>query len=115
MLGVPLDLDLSPFVGAVLLQLCAGQNELIFRFDRDVSLTVEGDMLLRRDDAELRGRQSPFATAFAMGFLSGEIVAAHHDPSSITFDFEHGSIQLLDSERHYESFQIRIGDVTIPV
>lgn len=115
MLGVPADFDPAPLIGAVLFQVCGGEHELILRFDRHVSVTVEGDLVVRSGDTDVRGAPSAEAVALIMGFLSREIVAIQHDPGSVTFEFPNGSVQLLDSERHYESFQIQIGDVSIVV
>jgi hypothetical protein len=53
MYGIPATLDLSRFVGAELIQLCAGQFQCQFHFDPPTSICVERRWELRDESGQL--------------------------------------------------------------
>ena len=120
MYGVPADLDLSSFAGAVLQRIDLGQFILHFRFATDPErvIGVEGDWELRGPDGVLLDHQMEPATreAFRVHALLGQSVTGYvvSPPTSFTLTFENGhTLRVFDRSREYESFSIQPGDIYV--
>lgn len=120
MYGVPADLDLSAFVGAVLQRIDLGQFILHFWFaaDPERMISVEGDWELRAPDGVLLDHQMELATreAYRVHALLGQSVTGYvvSPPTSFVFEFENGhTLRIVDSSREYESFSIQPGDIYV--
>ena len=92
----------------VLLQLCVGQNELIFRFDGDIELAVESELRIRNSRFDQRFSKSIEAARVAIDFLGREVSAVKARPDG-TLNVEFGtamSIEVYDSSMYYESYTL---------
>jgi len=110
MYGLPSDLDLSFLVGATLLQVCIGANEVILRFDRDASITIES----RFSVCDLNGHtivfdDAPSSAACLAELLSDSITDVLGCPDgTLRLSFaEGGFLEVYDSSNDYESYQIQ--------
>lgn len=110
MFGLPDGLDVNFFLGAVLTQVCIGSNEVIVRFDRDIDVTIEGDVEIGDERGKkMYGRPPDYGRA-TVPFLQEAVTRV--DVSSggtLTLQLQSGSIAIIDSHAHYESYQIRHG------
>lgn len=125
MRGVPADLDLQPFIGARLDQICLGKWQLQFSFTRpearigpDFGLSVEGYWELRDAGGALvdhgpnggknREGTEPIAQATfrAHPLLTLTVVSFHLEPpESFTLTFDDGQrLRVYDNSDRYESF-----------
>ncbi len=125
--GVPADLDLGPFEGAVLDTITLARHTMHLSFESEVgpepvaSLRVEGPWELLGPDSEVLDQGDPGAHALnehgplrihmCVGLrVRGTTVNA---PESFTLHFERGlSLRVSDSPG-YESFHIEPGDVCV--
>ncbi len=83
MYGLRSDLDLSFLVGPTLLQVCIGENEVVLRFDGNISITIESRFLVR----DLSGHDTVFenappAAALLVEFLPDSITSSYPAPPS---------------------------------
>ena len=120
MYGVPADLDLSAFVGAVVERIDLGQFILHFRFAMDPPgvIGVEGDWELRTPSGQLLDHQVEPASreAYRLHTLLGQRVSGYavDPPTSFMLTFEHGhTLRIFDSSPEYESCSIQPGDIYI--
>ena len=120
MYGVPADLDLSAFVGAVVERIDLGQFILHFRFAMDPPgvISVEGDWEFRAPDRQLLDHQMEPASrdAYRLHTLLGQRVVGYavDAPTSFVLTFEHGhSLRVFDRSPEYESCSIQPGDIVI--
>ncbi len=119
MYGLPKDADLRFFIGSTLTQICIGANEVIFRFDNDADVTVEGDLSLVGVEGTVATHKSAGATGRAVIDQIGRSVV------EVDADYTTGTLKLKlssgiwifahDSFPHCESYQIRKGDARIVV
>ena len=120
MYGVPADLDLSGFVGAVLERIDLGQFILHFRFSADPErvISVEGDWELRAPNSALLDHQMEPAVreAYRLHVLLGQSVTGYvvNSPASFVLAFDNGhTLRVFDRSREYESFSIQPGDIYV--
>jgi len=118
MYGVPADLALSRFEGAVLIQLCIGEFQLQFNFHPRASVSVEGKWELRDETGLLvdgfeRGAKGD--ALYAHRLLGKKVDGFSLDaPNSFSLRFETGHVlRIFDDSRKYESFSIQPGDVFV--
>jgi hypothetical protein len=118
--GVPADLDLSPFVGAIVERVDLGQFILHFRFAMDPPgvIGVEGDWELRAPDGHVLDQQMDAAAreAYRLHTLLGQRVSGYaiDPPTSFVLTFERGhTLRVFDSSHEYESCSIQPGDIYI--
>jgi hypothetical protein len=139
MYGVPGDLNLEPFFGATLNQICLGPFDLQFRFSRalprpagrsitpteSASVQVEGSWRLEAADgsaidesigrvADAGGNRSRMNWA-VRSLLTDIVVSGTVDaPRSFTLMFASGRrLTIFDDSEHYESFSVQPGDVFV--
>ena len=128
MYGVPADLDLTPFIGLDLNQICLGPFDLGFHFYRGASratISVEGSWSLADADGNTID-ESEGAVGMPPGnrsrggwrlrelladtVQSGEVDA----PRSFSLTFGSGRrLTIFDDSDQYESFSIRPGDIVV--
>ena len=120
MYGVPADLDLSAFVGAIVERIDLGEFVLQFRFAMDPPgvIGVEGDWELRAGDGQLLDHQMEPAAreGYRVHTLLGQRVLSYavHPPTSFVLTFERGhTLRVFDSSQEYESCSIQPGDIYI--
>lgn len=113
MYGLASTTDFSFLVGATLIQVCFGENELILRFDSGTSILIEGDF--RVGTTEQVEYSSPAPAASPITALLGEQVREYRisDDSELELEFANGiRVTLADSSREYESYQVTHGGDT---
>jgi hypothetical protein len=118
MYGVPADLDLSRFKGALLIQLCVGEFQMDFRFHPKLSISVEGKWEVRDSTGSLIDVMKPNAQrdALYIHVLLGKRVDGFTLDASGSFSlrFETGHVlTVFDESREYESFSIQPGDIFV--
>ncbi|MDF2774299.1 MAG: hypothetical protein K0S86_3799 [Geminicoccaceae bacterium] len=120
MYGVPADLDLSSFVGAILERIDLGQHILHFRFAMEPAgvISVEGDWELRTPDGHLLDQQMEpsLREAYRVHPLLGQSVTGYvvDAPTSFVLAFANGhTLRVFDRSREYESFSIQPGDIYV--
>lgn len=112
MFGLPRDLDLGFMVGCTLLQVCVGQNEVILRFDREVSITIESRFLVRDPHGgEAVVESAPRGVASLVSLLADSVIdASGNEDGTLRLSFGKGEIlEVYDSSKEYESYQIQHG------
>jgi len=99
-------------VGSALLQVCIGQNEVILRFDREISITIESRFLVRDPDGyEAVFESAPRAAALLADLLADSVTEVLGDKDgTLRMSFAKGGIlEVYDSSKDYESYQIQHG------
>ena len=115
--GVPADLDLRPFVGKALAQVCLGAHEVQFRFDPEV-IAIEGKWELYDAAGAIVDHALPHEEreAFRAGRLVGIAVVDTEvcPPAWFALTFADGSaLRVYDDSAEHESFSIQPGDVFV--
>ena len=118
MYGVPADLDLSRFKDAVLINLWLGEFQVDFRFQPNVSVSVEGKWELRDSTGSLVDWMKPNAQrdALYIHVLLGKRVEGFSldAPRSFSPRFETGHVlTVFDESRECESFSIQPADIFV--
>ena len=126
MYGLPENIDLSFFEGAILLQVCVGAHDLILNFDKDISVSIESTIAIEKKSKSGATKQlssnqtyedySQAATPVA-AFLDRSISSVKHDTTgTITIQFQQfGSISIFDNNKNYESYNIKRGNEEVIV
>lgn len=117
MYRLPKDVDFSFLVGATLGQVCIGANEVIFNFDRDIVLAVESEFLIRTPRGETLFREaisSGGAVALLVSSSVSEVSPSTDGTLRLVFG-EDAVLEIYDSSREYESYQLRWGDALFVV
>lgn len=101
-------LDLRPLVGAELLQVCLGWNEVLFHFDRDVRMKCESALSI-----SIRGGAArTIARAPEFGVYAGDVLGkkitevAVASRTDIRLTLEDCWIQLHGGTEGYEDYEI---------
>ena len=128
MYGVPKNLDLSRFDGALLTQICIGEFQVQFHFQQvasnfhqSASISVEGKWEVRDsaglfvDWMERHASLSQRDSFYAHRLLGSTVTAYRVDPpESLTLQFSSGhTLTVFDDSRQYESFSIQPGDIYV--
>ncbi|UQX89255.1 DUF6188 family protein [Jatrophihabitans telluris] len=120
MYGLPEDTDLSAFVGCKLELVSISLHQVNLNFDglRKIGITIEGDYAVSGPDvARDRYSAAPEGATGLVGLLGSRVSDVQVvDHGTTTVHFVGGAaIMIYDSEEHYESYQIYIGDRLIVV
>ena len=110
--GLPSDLDLDFIVHASLLQVCVGQNEVILRFDDEISITIESRFLIRDPQGhEATFEDAPRGAASLVSLLADSVIGVSgEEDGTLRLSFTKGGIlEVYDSSKEYESYQIQHG------
>jgi hypothetical protein len=118
MYGVPADLDLSRFKGAVLIQLSIGEFQVQFHFHPIGTISVVGKWELKDAVGSLIDGMKPNAErdALYIHVLLGESVKDYSldAPRSFSLRFESGHVlTIFDDSPEYETFSIQPGNVFV--
>jgi hypothetical protein len=118
MYGIPANLDLSRFVGAELIQLCAGQFQCQFHFDPPTSICVERRWELRDESGQLLDvavEGTPAGTLNSTVLLGKKIIKTSINvPHSLSLHFESGHVlTIFNDSEPYESFTIQPGNIIV--
>lgn len=119
MYGLPKSVDLSFLVGATLIQVCVGENEVVLNFDGDISVMSASSVRYAQAgerDAVLFEEARP-AGQVLLGLLGTAISeVANYGDGTVGLLWSSGErVELLDSWKEYESYTIRHGDLLIVV
>jgi len=117
MFGLAEDTDLEFLKGAVLEQVCIGAHEVIFRFEQDLSITVESDFLVALNEVGQRFEDTRSSANACAALLGEQIVDVHVLPEgTLAVEFSAAKrLELYDSSPNYESYQITHGLKTIVI
>jgi len=119
MYKLPDNVDLTFFKGSLLLQICIGANEVILRFENQISITIQTDIVHKSQSGDVTAIYKSITTSASMlvSFLHYKITEAIAiDPSTISLRFSNGEyLEIYDTSTQYESYQINHGDKTIIV
>lgn len=110
MYGLPENLDLSIFINAILLQVCIGANEVILKFDGNITITIESVIKIHDEKSnEITLENAPDTAAHIVDFLSNKIIEAIKiDDGTLRLKFQNDMfIDIYDTFDDYESYQIQ--------
>jgi len=116
--GLKKDVDLSFLTGREVVQVAIGMYQVIFAFDEDVSISVEGAFTYSDRARETVWKPtSPDAAASAVVLLGTKVEQAKGEENgTLTLTFSNGGcLTIPDSSREYESYQITRPGETIVV
>lgn len=89
------------------------QVQLAFSGDTDCRISIEGDYVVTPSGGEATAFSGAVDGAAALWRLMGQSVEVAEVPSegTVRLGFGDGAVvEVLDSEAHYESYQISLGD-----
>jgi hypothetical protein len=112
--GLPLGIDLTPLFGRVVMQICFGEFQFILHFDRSVRIGVESKCVLVSACGVSKEITDYTGEASHLCELIGKEVtwAGRGECGGVNFKFSDGSsLQILNSNQEYESFQIHLEDM----
>lgn len=118
MYGLDTSIDLSFLRGREVVQIAIGIHQVIFGFDADVSITVEGAFqYAARGECSKWGPGMPDAATPTLRLLGRTVreVQGHSD-GTLKIGFSNGDyLTILDASKQYESYQISSPGKTIVV
>ncbi len=114
MYGLSRDTDLSPLNDCTLTFVGFGQHQLQLAFSgaEDCTISIEGNYIVTHPDCQPTKFSGAVDGASALLPLLGHNVTVAEVPSdgTVRVGFDDGSgIEVLDSETHYESYQVNLG------
>jgi hypothetical protein len=118
MYGLPAGVDLSFLVGATLIQLCVGENELILNLHPDISVMVASVVEFDGLSDCVSEPGDPSKAILKLLPLLGHEVAGVRGSTDGTLEvlWDTGErMRIMDSWREFESYTIRQGDHMIVV
>ncbi|MBI4232313.1 hypothetical protein HY605_03715 [Candidatus Peregrinibacteria bacterium] len=114
MYGLSADFDTSIFVGKMLECVVFGINIIHFRFDDELSISLESSFKHRmsRDQKEREVIQVPVSDSHLMRLTGKVVVSAKVEcPGTLTLEFEDGQVlSCIEDSSLYESYQITYGE-----
>lgn len=116
--GIPEKIDEKLLLGARLIQVRIGENEVILRFDNETSVTLECEVSVATGKAAPRKSSHSVFTGTAVLPLLGASVleVTRISGLDLAIRFERDtSVTLHDSNARYESFSIINGDCQVIV
>jgi hypothetical protein len=118
MYRVPPDLDLTPFVGATLHQICVGKFDVQFRFDSGAWIAVQSTARISGENIASEWCEATGWDSTQFYALLNERVAevAVKTEREFEFRFVNGlTLQFVDLSDQYESMQIYYPGATVPI
>jgi hypothetical protein len=120
MYGLDVGTDLTPLTGCSLQSIDLTLHQLQLRLDslNGISLSIESDFSIGQAGGAASTYERPPEAAQALAVLLGvEVVDAQVTaPGTLTIRWANGSVlQVFDSNEHYESYQIHLGERLIVV
>ena len=118
--GLPVDTDLSAFVGLELQLVSISLHQVNADFDgvRKIGISIEGDYAVAPAGmAQVRYTAAPDGAAAPASLLGSQVAGVRvAEPGTTSVHFAGGAtITVFDSEAHYESYQIYISERIIVV
>lgn len=118
MYGLPQDTNLDFFVGASLLQVCVGENELILNCYADISVMIASAIRVVGRSNEAAVLDDARSQGIALLGLLGHVIegASGTLDGTLRLTWDDGtSVEILDSYAEFESYTVRHGDELIVV
>mgnify|MGYP003970781501 FL=1 len=119
MYGLPKDFDTSCLIGCLLERVSFTKNQVIFDFDRDTSIVVEGPFKhsIGKENNQENIKEPPIQNSSTMNLLGCEVFdTKSNDDGTLCLMFDNGqSLTCYDDSPNFESYQIQIGKKTIIV
>ena len=108
MYGLPKNIDLDFLKGKRLVQICISSNQVIMRFDDDISISIESVIKLYKGKEVWSYEVNTSINTDFINLLGNLIVDyTHYESGTLVLYFDHGSkIELNDDSENYESYQI---------
>jgi hypothetical protein len=116
--GLKKDIDLNFLNGRELIQVAIGMHQVIFAFDEDVAISVEGEFTYSNGKNTVVWKPgTPDAAATTVALLGTRIESTEgHQNGTLALTFSGGNrLTIPDSSREYESYQITRPGETIVV
>lgn len=107
--GIPEKIDATLLLGANLIQVCIGENEVILRFDNETAVTLECEVGVTVGGAAPKRSSRSVSTGTAvLPLLGAKVVEITRKSSAdLAIRFERDTVVTLhDSNARYESFSI---------
>lgn len=112
---IPDDFDLTPLVGAELLQVCLGEYQIQLQFEKpDLSCHIEGGgkVSLESGDRSSELFHGKWTTSHGLEQLVGMPLTAwsRRSPNQFTLTFTSGAVLVFETqESQYEDFTVQLG------
>ena len=118
MYGLKDNIDLSFLKDREVIQVAIGTYQVIFAFDEDVTVSVEGQFEYSPKSGAVQWRPAaPHVAASTVGLLGAKVESLHSDKDgTVVLSFSNGDrLVLRDVSKEYESYQITHRGGTIVV
>ena len=108
--GLPADLDLTPFVGAIATQVCFGMHQLQIHFDDNRGVFVESPVVFSGVDGDVPINDYTMAASLLCRLLDDRVLeATRDDQGGLILRFGGGiALHVLNDGPTFESFQVRL-------
>lgn len=109
----PMEHDLEFLVGSLLLQVCIGENEVILRFDKEISVTIESRLMIRDSSGLVISFNTLRSAAGSLVELLSDTVIKTllQRTGTLRLWFSRGDVlDIYASNEGYESYQIQHGE-----
>ena len=118
MYGLKQETDISFLKGREAIQIAVGQYQIIFAFDEDVTISVEGSWELHTGENVMTWTPgATHAAAAALNLLGATVTDVKGELDGtlkLTFS-EERTLMIFDSSKQYESYQVNKPGITIVV
>lgn len=109
MYGLSSDVDLSFFVGAVVIQVCVGENRLVLHLGDRIEVTIATSVSVAEPDVAAQLiNAAPATGVWAIRLLGDKVVAAlATNTGTLSLLFESGrEVDILDEDPNHECYTI---------
>ena len=118
MYGLPEDVNLDFFLGATLIQVCVGENEVILNFHPEISVMIAGSVGVTGPDSTQRVLDDARAAGAAiLGVLGASVSKVSGTPDgTLRLSCSDGTVlEIYDSWEEFESYTVHHGETVIVV
>jgi hypothetical protein len=108
--GLPADLDLTHFVGAIVTQVCFGMHQLQIHFDENRGVFVESPVVFSGSEGDVPIDDYAMAASLLCRLLDDRVIDATRDnQGGLILHFGGGiALHVLNDGPNVESFQVRL-------
>jgi hypothetical protein len=108
--GLPSDLDLTPFVGTSVNQICFGMHQLQIHFDERSGMFVESSVVFSGIEGDIPIDDYAIGASLLCRLLGGRVIEATRDSQGgLILRFDGGNaLHVLNDGPNFESFQVRL-------